>query len=78
MKGITHCLSDVEVVSVAEMAHGHVGGDLKAVCLEGEEEGREGGCSETHTTMANLSMQSFKCFPTFLCTRMLNSCAKRV
>lgn len=35
MKDITHCLSDLEVVSLAEMAHGHVGGDLKAVCLEG-------------------------------------------
>ena len=35
VKGMTHCLSDLEVVSLAEMAHGHVGGDLKAVCLEG-------------------------------------------
>ena len=35
MKDITHCLSDGEVGALAEMAHGHVGGDLKAVCLEG-------------------------------------------
>ena len=40
MKGITHCLTDEEVMALAEMAHGHVGGDLKAVCLEGLEGNR--------------------------------------
>ena len=50
MKGISHCLSDAEVVALAEMAHGHVGGDLKAVCLEGGE-GNEQGCSETYLSL---------------------------
>ena len=70
IKDITHCLSDVEVVAVAEMAHGHVGGDLKAVCLEGEE-GREGDCSETRAAVTPRFMTSFSVFPNFLCTRML-------
>ena len=50
VKGMNHCLSDLEVVSLAEMAHGHVGGDLKAVCLEGRGGWAGGvtGCIEAH------------------------------
>ena len=50
VKGMTHCLSDLEVVSLAEMAHGHVGGDLKAVCLEGRGGwvGGVRGCIKAH------------------------------
>ena len=74
MKGISHCLSDAEVVALAEMAHGHVGGDLKAVCLEGGE-GNEQGCSETCPTNTNISITSLNvCKYTELA---LTGCAKK-
>ena len=37
LRNVAHTLSHSDIVSVARVAHGYVGGDLSAVCREGKE-----------------------------------------